>query len=125
RGLRTVTELRGISVSSVKEEVSGRKGIVSSRSFGTITSEYRVIRDALMYHVSITAQKMRKQRSACGYMSIFVQTPKHSKRTAPKYLSASLSFSIPTVDTRDLAEKADEMLQSIFIKGAYLYGKVG
>ncbi len=124
QGLRTVLELRGISCIELEEVVSDKKEIVNSRSFGKDMDNYREVSEAIAVYASRVAEKLRKQNSICGHISVWIRT-NGFKPEDPQY-SNSISCSLPetTAYTPLLIKYALHLLKKIYRKG-YKYKKAG
>lgn len=117
-GLRTAMELRGISCLSFEELPAAKKGITSSRSFGTALSSLKDIKEALATFVSRCSEKLRAQSSLAGFLSVYLVTKDfHSS-------SAYMRLPLPTSDNIELIKYANSVLEEIFKSGIF-YRKVG
>lgn len=122
-GLRTAMELRGISCIPLEEMPPDKKAIVSSRSFGKSVSSLNELEESVSSYVSRAAEKLRRQRSIAGVITVFLMTNPH--KDLPQY-SNSISVRIhnPTDYTPLLISSAISGLKKIFRKG-YLFKKTG
>ncbi|OJW46604.1 MAG: hypothetical protein BGO67_04790 [Alphaproteobacteria bacterium 41-28] len=121
---RTALELKGISCLSLEETLQPKKSLISSRSFGKPVTSVEVLRQALSYHASSLAQKLRQQKSTTSLVSIFIRTsPFH--RHEPYYMnSCAIPLLFPSHDTTLLIKAVTSGLEKIFKEGA-LYKKAG
>lgn len=96
---RTALELKGIACLSLEETSHPKKSLISSRSFGKPITSFEVLREALSYHASSLAQKLRQQGSTTPLLSIFIRTsPFHTRK--PYYMNScmvSLLFPLTTL----------------------------
>lgn len=72
--LRLIQELRGIPCLEMEFQPPAKKNICTSRSFGTATSDLDQIKEATANYAAMCAEKLRKQKSACRAVQIFLQT---------------------------------------------------
>ena len=102
---RIVYELNGKQCLDL-EEIAPKKEIVASRSFGKRVTEERYLIEAVSYHTTRAAEKLRAQNSVCSSINISIKTGKFSSHE--KYFSKSvmLHFPTPTNDTRLLTKYA-------------------
>lgn len=123
-GLRTWRELRGESCISFEEMPTNKKQICTSRSFPVEISELDSVYKALSYFVSNCAEKLRKQKSVCNEMIIFLLTNVYKKTGSEQYRSIVVQTESPTDSTIELIKKVYPALEKIFREGT-LYKKGG
>lgn len=124
RGLRTVRELRGIPCIDLEDVVPDKKEIVSSRSFGADTDDYKDVSEAVASYAGRAAEKLRSQRSACAHIMVWIETNRF-KPDEPQYSNAiSCALPEPTSFTPLLVRYALYLLKKIYKKG-YQYKKAG
>jgi DNA polymerase V len=122
-GLRTAFELRDIPCISIDYSHPSKKAIISSRSFGKVTSNKQDIKEGVAYFTTIAAEKMRKQKSAATLLTVFLRT--NPFKDSPQYHNGVLcKLPVPTDSTSELITYAEKGLEQIFREG-YLYHKVG
>ena len=122
-GLRTQQELLGRPCISIDHAPRPKKSIVSSRSFGQVTSDKQHIKEAVAYFASIAAQKLRKQKSGASLLTVFLRT--NPFRDAPQYHNGALvQLPVPTDSTSELIKYAEQGVEQIFREG-FEYHKVG
>ena len=123
QGLRTVLELRGISCIELEESVPDKKQIVNSRSFGKDLDKYQDVSEAIASYASRVAEKLRKQDSISGHISVWIQT--NGFKDEPQYSnSISCRLPEPTSYTPLLIKYALHLLKKIYKRG-YKYKKAG
>jgi DNA polymerase V len=123
QGLRTVLELRGISCIELEESVPDKKQIVNSRSFGKDLDKYQDVSEAIASYASRAAEKLRKQDSISGHISVWIQT--NGFKDDPQYSnSISCRLPEPTSYTPLLIKYALHLLKKIYKRG-YKYKKAG
>lgn len=121
---RTVLELRGIPCLSLEEVAPVKKSLISSRSFGNPVTSYDVLKEAVGFHASSLAQKLRQQKSTAACVSVFIGTNPFQKEGSYYGNSALLSMLFPTSDTTLLIKAALLALERIF-KDGFSYKKAG
>lgn len=120
---RTVMELQGTSCSGLAEP-EFRKSIVSSRSFGSMQTEYLFVSQAISSHCARAWEKLRQQGLVASHLSIMIQTNRF-RPDLPQY-QQSIGYKLvsPTDDLRYLTRCARFCLSKIFRSGFH-YQKVG
>ncbi|KTD82233.1 Y-family DNA polymerase [Legionella waltersii] len=120
---RTALELRGVSCSGLLNNES-RKSIISSKSFGTMQTEYSALAQAISSHCARACEKLRQQGLVARYLSVFIQTNRF-RLDLPQY-QQSIGFQLvhPSDDLRSITHNAKWCLRQIFRSGFY-YQKVG
>ncbi len=122
-GLRTVEELRGNPCIAVEETRKPKQAILTSRSFGRDIGALPELRQAAAEFVSMSAAKLRAQRSAAACVTVFVET--NSFREGPQYSNAAtVGLAEPSDYTPRLIAAALEGLARIFRPG-YPYKRCG
>jgi len=123
-GLRLALELKGVSCLPFEELPEPKKSIMSSRSFGTYTSDYNKIAEALSSYTALASEKLRKQGSIASYVGVFLKTNKHNIHQ--EYYANSTIISLPQASayTPLLVHAAKLGLKSIY-KENTVYKKVG
>lgn len=99
---------------------SPKKQIYSTRSFGQRVTRLVDLRQALVTHVGIAAQKLRRQNSLTCNLLVFAHNSIHDKEAFFRR-SALHTFTIPTSDTGVMAKAASELAHQIFTEGVRYY----
>lgn len=128
-GLRLAYELRGIPCRLLELEPQPKKTICSAPSFGKLVPDLATITEALSTHVSRAAEKLRKQDSAAGTLTVFIHTNRFRKspngeRIKQYYNSRTVELPHPTSNTSELVGYAQAALKAVFAFG-YEFQKVG
>ncbi|HAU1023430.1 TPA: Y-family DNA polymerase [Legionella pneumophila] len=120
---RTVLELRGVSCGSL-QDFESRKSIISSKSFGSMQTEYSALAQAISSHCARAWEKLRHQKLMACHLSIFIKTNRF-RFDLPQY-QQTIGFKLinPTDDLRHLIRCAKLCLRKIFRPGFH-YQKVG
>ncbi|MFH1050572.1 MAG: Y-family DNA polymerase [bacterium] len=123
-GMRTVLELRGTPCIKLEYSPPPKKAIVSSRSFGKVTSSYEDVSQAVANYITRAAVKLRKQRSAARILSVFLRTNPFKTELPQYHNGVMVELPVPTDSTAELMEFATKGLVQIF-KPEYKYHKAG
>ncbi len=124
-GERTWKELHGepcIAVDGL--EGVEKKSIVTSRSFPDMIRDVADLRSHIANHAARCALKLRRQKSVCSMVTVFIHS-NHFREDLTQYDgSASSSFLTPTNTTNEIVEMATGILERVFRKGIY-YKRAG
>ncbi|RLA16512.1 MAG: DNA polymerase V subunit UmuC [Gammaproteobacteria bacterium] len=121
---RTVMELNGIACLSLEEVTPDKQQIVCSRSFSRRLTQYHELAAALASFSSRAAEKLRKQRSIAGSISIFIRTNTHNENEPQYQRSIRMVLNQASSDSRKIISIAKKLLQEIF-KAGYRYQQCG
>lgn len=126
-GMRLIKELKGEPSLGLKEELISKKMITTSRMFGAAVTKQEDITQAIATYVSRAAEKLRRQHSAAGVISIYLtrQEPanaQHAKQSLTT--SAYIILPQPTALTNELIKPAIKMAEQLFEQGKK-YKKAG
>ena len=121
---RTVMELNGFPCIELEDIAPDRQQIISSRSFGHKLTAFNELARALADYATRAAEKLRRQSSVTGHVSIFIHTNPFSDTDKQYQNSAGTKLILPTQDTRSIVDVAIRLLKEIF-KGGFNYHKCG
>ena len=121
---RTVMELNGIPCLELEELAPNKQQIVCSRSFSRKLSEYRELSEALAEFCSRATEKLRRQNSVTGCITVFIRTNPFNPQELQYQRAASVKLDTATQDTRTIIATANRMLKELF-KAGYSYHKCG
>lgn len=121
-GERTWKELRGIPC--ITENITPRKQICTSRSFGQMIENIEQMDEAVSTFASTCAKKLREQNGYAVSLLVFIQTNRFRDDMPQYWKSISVNLPVPTDDTQEIVHYALTGLRSIFLKG-YHYKKAG
>lgn len=121
---RSVMELNGIPCLELEEIAPDKQQIVCSRSFSRRLTEFRELSAALGEFSSRAAEKLRKQRSVTGCITVFIRTNPFNPSEPQYQRSASIKLDAGTQDTRVILSIANRLLETIY-KSGYGYQKAG
>jgi DNA polymerase V len=129
-GLRLAYELRGTPCKMLETEAPNKKAICTAPSFGRGVSDLDTISQAMVTHLSRAAEKLRRQGSSAGAVTVFLHTNRykitaHNDQPAKQYYgSRTAELPHASSNTAELAQYAQALLKAIFRFG-YEYQKVG
>ena len=115
-GLRIQRELKGESCISMDINPSPKKNICTSRSFGVKVRDFQSLKESISSHAARCAEKLRLEKGCARYVSVVIKTNPFSD--SDYYCGyKSSSFDVPTNDTLDIINAAENILSSIYKKG--------
>jgi len=126
-GVRLIKELNGEAVIVMKDELTEKKMIATTRMFGSAVNNLKDIQEAIATYTSRAAEKLRRQNSAAGIISVFVvQKEKKFNETFRHGMSRSAYTILPiaTSATNELIKAALPLIEKIFTNGEF-YKKAG
>ena len=123
-GLKTITELRGISCIPLEEYSMTRKSCCTTRSFGKLLTNLDDIEQAVTTFARRAAERIRSESLAASCVSVFVRTNPFDKKNAYYSNGASRTLSHPTHDSITIIETSLLLTKRIF-KNNYQYKKAG
>ncbi len=123
-GLRTWRELQGEACIGFEQMPMTKKQIATTRTFDREIDDYEELHRRIAQYAGACAEKLRRQRSVCGEMRVFILTNRHNENRPQSYESRLVKLSVPTDDTLELTALAARMLRSIYRKG-YGYKRAG
>lgn len=121
---RTVLELNGSPCLELEEIAPDKQQIVCSRSFSRRLTEYKELSAALAEYCSRAAEKLRRQRSVAGCITVFIRTNPFNQNEPQYQRSASAKLDTTTQDTHVIIATANRLLTEIYKMG-YRYHKCG
>jgi DNA polymerase V len=121
---RTVRELRGQRCLNIEDNISAKKQIVVSRSFGTRVTDLKTLRPIVSNFAVRASEKLRHEKQKCSQVSVFVRTSPFGDYKSYYRGYKTIELFTPTNDTRDILMAAKKALFPIFRPG-YDYAKAG
>ena len=121
---RTVRELKGQSCITLHDFMEPKKQIMVSRSFGKSIRSKSVLSEAVSFHASRAAEKLRYEKQKCRLITAFIRSNRFNTRVRQIYAAKSFELVHPTDDTRIIIKNANRILDQIFADG-YQYAKAG
>jgi DNA polymerase V len=122
-GTRLVRELKGIPSREMEDERTQKKMIATTRMFGRKVYDLQEIREAIATYTARAAEKLRRQFSAAGYLSVFIISHAPGQRHGMAY-DNHCTLDKPSADSSVLIHKALELVNAIF-KPGLVYKKAG
>ena len=122
-GARLVRELKGIPSREMEDERIRKKMIATTRMFGRKVYELQEIREAIATYTARAAEKLRRQFSAAGYLSVFIISHPPGQRHGMAYDNHCI-LDKPSSDSSVLIRAALELVNPIF-KPGLIYKKAG
>jgi len=122
-GLKTLLELRGMPCINLEESPEEKKSITVSRSFGQNITELNDLKEAIAYHTTRGAEKLRAQKMSAGVITVFLGFSNYYDHHK-QYLSSTITFPMASSYTPELINYAINCLEKIFKKGV-MYKKAG
>ncbi|GAB4023770.1 Y-family DNA polymerase [Spirosoma migulaei] len=129
-GLRLQHELRGFPCRMLEVNSPPKKAICTAPSFGRLVPDLDTITDAMTTYLARSCEKLRKQDSLCGTVTVFLhtdrfrKTPGNGQPAKQYYNSRTVELPHPTNSTAELLKYAQASLKAIFQFG-YNFQKVG
>ena len=121
---KTVHELNGASCIELEEITPPKKQIISSRSFGIKVTDLASLEEAISFHISIAAEKLRRQQSYAGAVYVTIRTSPF-KAKQPFYENGlTIKLPMQTDNTVLLTKAALWGLRKIYRSG-YHYQQAG
>ena len=121
---RTVRELKGERCLDLDDDISSKKQIVVSRSFGERVSDLKTLKPIISNFAVRAAEKLRHERRKCSQISVFVRTSPFNQNKPQHSGIKTIELFSPTNDTRDILAATKKGLLPIF-KSGYDYAKAG
>ncbi len=122
-GRRIAAELRGEVCLDLELETEKRKEICCARGFGRPVCELEEIKEALANYVTWAAERLRKQKSVCGTVLVFLHTNPF-KKISQYFNQVSSNLLTATSATNTLISVATKSLEKIF-KPGFEYKRAG
>lgn len=119
-GVRLIKELRGQPCIEMKDPLETKKMIATTRMFGKPVFELRELKEAVATYITRAAEKLRRQGSAAGTISVFVVTNDYgnSYEYRPASTSAYTVLPYATSLTNILITHALPLLDLLYKKGS-------
>ncbi len=108
-------ELQGFSCKEL-EIAHFKKNITSSRSFGIKIDNIDNLEEAISYHVSVAALKLRQQESYAQAIYVYLQSVDKNNSSKKNYYSHSLNLDLATNNTPIILKYAKQCLNKIYQK---------
>ena len=123
-GLRMWNELQGRACIGFEEMPAAKKRIATTRTFDRDVDDYEELHRRIAQYTAANAEKLRRQKSVCGEIGVFILTDRHKENSPQYYENRIQKLSVLTDSTLELTARATELLRSIYRKG-YGYKRAG
>jgi DNA polymerase V len=122
-GLKLQKDLKGTPVLDL-EIPQLKKNIATTRTFEKHYSDYESLKERVVTFAVMCAEKLRKQKSLCNAILVFIHTNFH-REDLPQYSKSILvKLPYPTNSSIEIAQFADIALKKIYLEG-FQYKKAG
>jgi DNA polymerase V len=82
-GVRLIRELNALPCIGMEEELTDKKMIATTRMFGRPVTSLAEIKEAVATYISRAAEKLRRQHSAAGVVTVFLVTKEQRAPASP------------------------------------------
>lgn len=121
--LRLKHDLQGIPTLDL-EDIKPRKNIATTRSFERNLKDLNEIQERITTFAVSCAEKLRRQKSCCTAIQVFLRTNSHRTELEQYKASTVVKLPFPTNSSIEIAKFACEGFKRIFREG-YHYKKAG
>jgi DNA polymerase V len=123
-GARIGLELRGIKCLPFEFVQTKKHNITCSRSFGQTVNDYKSLKEAVLFFLTRTCEKLRKYELAANAVTVFISTDRFRPVPAPYSNSATYSSTYPSDSNQEIQEWAIKTFEKIY-KEHYEYRRAG
>ncbi len=116
-GLRMWKELRGEPCIGFEQHPADKKQIATTRTFDRDTDDFEELHRRIAQYVAASAAKLRRQRSVCGEVRVFLLTNRFREDLPQHYENRLRKLSVPTDSTLLLTSCAAALLREAFRPG--------
>ena len=119
-GVRLIKELNGMPCIEMKDPLTTKKMITTTRMFGKPVYELKELKEAVATYISRAAEKLRRQNSAAGSLSLFLMNNdnKWSNQYQPSSRSSYIILPSPTYLTHTFISYAMPLVEALYNKGS-------
>ena len=119
-GVRLIKELNGIPCIEMKDPLTTKKMIATTRMFGKPVYELKELKEAVATYVSRAAEKLRRQNGVAGALSIFVVSNDNRRFEyyEPSSRSAYIILPVATYLTHVLIDHTMPLVEALYNKGS-------
>lgn len=119
-GVRLIKELKGIPCIEMKDPLTTKKMIATTRMFGKPVFELKELKEAVATYIARAAEKLRRQSGAAGAVSVFLVN--NDNRNYNEYIPSSRSAYIilpsATYLTNVIIAHVMPLVEAIYNKGS-------
>ncbi len=116
-GLRMWKELRGEPCIGFEQYPADKRQIATTRTFDRDTDDFGELHRRIAQYVAASAAKLRRQRSVCGEVRLFLLTNRFREDLPQHYENRLRKLSVPTDSTLLLTSCAAALLREAFRPG--------
>ena len=117
---RTVRELKSQKCLDSNNIMEPKKQIMVSRSFGKSIRSKSILSEAISFHASRAAEKLRHEKQKCRLITAFIRSNRFNTRVRQIYAAKSFELVHPTDDTRIIIKIANNLMEKIYVEGYLL-----
>jgi DNA polymerase V len=121
---RIALELRGIKCLPFEQFSIKKHTITCSRNFGRTVTNYRDVKEAMLYYLTRACEKMRHHHLAAQAVTFFISTDRFRPVPEPYSNSATYGSTYPSNSNQEIQEWAIRTLERIY-KTSFDYQKAG
>ncbi len=122
--MRYCKKCRGQRCIGIEENITAKKQIVVSRSFGSRVTNLETLKPIVSNFAVRASEKLRNEKQKCSQVSVFVRTSPFSDHKPQHRGYRAIELVTPTNDTRDILAATKKALIPIY-KSGYDYAKAG
>ena len=123
-GVRLQKELYGEVCYPIEVTRKRKQNICTARSFGTEIKELSKLKEAIGSHANTCATKLRKEKSCCTSISVFLSTNPFKPQAKQYNPYKVIQLEVPTNDSMEIVKTAIKGLESIY-RDDCIYKKAG
>ena len=101
-----------------------KKNICTSRSFSKDIYDFSILKEAVANYANKCAQKLRKEKSCCKYVGVFLNTNYFKSSSRQYHPYKTIKLIEPSSDSMRIVSVAIQLLKEIY-KSGYSYKKAG
>lgn len=119
-GVRLIRELQGQECIGLKEELSVKKMISTTRMYGSPVFTLHELKESVAYYVSRASEKLRRQRSCAKELHVFVVTNNYGNEYEYNPLNFGITTILPvaTSSTGELLKHAMQLITTLYKEGS-------
>ena len=123
-GVKLQKELLGEVCYPLEIIAARKKNICTARSFGTEIKELNKLKEAVSSHANTCATKLRKEKSCCSTISVFLSTNPFKPQAKQYHPYRVFNLDVPTNDSIEIVRFALKGLDQIY-RSDCIYKKAG
>ena len=123
-GVKIQKELKEEVYYPLETTIQRKKNICTARSFGTSIKELSKLREAVSSHANTCATKLRKEKSCCSTISVFLSTNPFKPQAKQYHPYRVFNLDVPTNDSIEIVRFALKGLDQIY-RSDCIYKKAG